>query len=98
MSMFLVQCHELNNKLIHECENLINSIVKRIYDVNMEEANYVIAEVKKITDAFQLAAKESHELVAYEAELEDIRTKKRAEIVGKYGELVEWVQLMYQYP
>jgi hypothetical protein len=52
MSMFLVQCHELNNKLIHECENLINSIVKRIYDVNMEEANYVIAEVKKITDAF----------------------------------------------
>ena len=27
MSMFLVQCHELNNKLIFICEKLINDIV-----------------------------------------------------------------------
>jgi hypothetical protein len=38
MSMFLVQCHELNEKLIHECEKLILAIVKRMYDVNVDEA------------------------------------------------------------
>lgn len=98
MSMFLVQCHELNNRLIHECEKLIEMIVKRIYDVNMEEANYVFQEVKKLTDAFQIHAKESHELVQYELELEEVRTKKKGEIVSRYTNLVEWVQLMYQYP
>ena len=73
-------------------------IVKRIYDVNMEEANYVFQEVKKLTDAFQIHAKESHELVQYELELEEVRTKKKGEIVTRYTNLVEWVQLMYQYP
>jgi hypothetical protein len=98
MSMFLVQCHELNNKLIHQCEELIDKIVFRIYTVNMEEASYVCTSVKLITDGFLISAKESDELVKFEADLEEIRTKKRTEIVNRYGELVEWVQLMYQYP
>ena len=38
MSMFLIQCHDLNNRLIHECNKLIDDIVKSIYDVNHEEA------------------------------------------------------------
>lgn len=38
MSMFLIQCHELNNTLIHECEQLIKDIVKRMYEVNLDEA------------------------------------------------------------
>lgn len=52
MSMFLIQCHELNNRLIHECEKLIEMIVKRMYDVNNEEAAYIIHEVKKIQESF----------------------------------------------
>ena len=72
--------------------------MKSIYDVNLDEATQVIAEVKRISDSFAAAAKESHELVEYEAGLEEVRTKTRGEIVAKYTNLVEWVQLMYQYP
>jgi len=98
MSMFLIQCHELNNRLIHECEKLIDSIVKRIYDVNNEEASFIIQEVKRIQEAFQVPAKESHELVQFEADCEEVRTKRRAEIQKRYHDLVEWVELMYDYP
>ena len=38
MSMFLIQCHELNNTLIKQCEKLISDIVKSMYDVNILEA------------------------------------------------------------
>lgn len=38
MNMFLVQCHELNNKLIHECEKLIDLILKNIFDKNNDLA------------------------------------------------------------
>ena len=38
MSMFLIQCHELNNRLIYECEELIKYIVKNMYEVNLDEA------------------------------------------------------------
>ena len=95
MSMFLIQCHELNNRLIYECEELVKYIVKNIYDVNLDEATQVIAEVKKITEAFSLTAKVSHELVEYEASLEEIRSVTRASIVSRYTSLIEWVDLMY---
>lgn len=98
MSMFLIQCHELNNRLIHECEKLIEGIIKRIYEVNMDEANYVIGEVKQITEKFSIGAKESADLVLFEAELTEVKEVRRHEIHKKYTDLVEWVQLMYQFP
>lgn len=98
MSMFLIQCHELNNRLIHECEKLIEGIIKRIYEVNMDEANYVIGEVKQITEKFSVGAKESADLVLFEAELTEVKDVRRGEIHKKYTDLVEWVQLMYQFP
>lgn len=98
MSMFLIQCHDLNNTLIHQCEQLIKDIVKNMYEVNLTEAQEVTAEVKKMQDKFQLPAKESDELVRYDADLEEFRSKTRSEIVSRYTNLVEWVQLMYQYP
>lgn len=64
----------------------------------MDEANYVIAEVKQITDKFGIGAKESADLVLFEAELNEIKEVRRHEIHKKYTDLVEWVQLMYQFP
>lgn len=32
MSMFLVQCEDLNNKLINECEELIRMMLSRVGD------------------------------------------------------------------
>jgi len=48
MSMFLIQCHELNNTLIHKCEQLIDSIIKKMYDTNIEEAGAILTSVKAI--------------------------------------------------
>ena len=42
-----------------------------------------------------MPAKESSELVEFEAQLEEFRNKTKGEVVAKYTNLVEWVQLMY---
>ena len=89
--MFLIQCHDLNNTLVHQCEKLINDIVKNMYDVNLAEANDVTQEVKKMHEKFQQEAKESDDLVRFEIELEEFRSKTRGEIVAKYTQLVVWV-------
>ena len=98
MSMFLIQCHDLNNRLILECERLVETIVKRIYDDNLDEATQVIAEVKLIGEEFNKKAEESHEWVQYEAVLQEVQSKKRGEIISRYNNLIEWLELMYSYP
>ena len=98
MSMFLIQCHELNNRLILECERLVETIVKKIYDDNLDEATMVITDVKMIGEDFNKKAEESHEWVAYEAVLQEVQSKKRGEIIARYNNLIEWLELMYSYP
>jgi vancomycin resistance protein YoaR len=98
MSMFLIQCHELNNRLILECERLVETIVKKIYDDNLDEATMVITDVKMIGEDFNKKAEESHEWVAYEAVLQEVQSKKRGEIITRYNNLIEWLELMYSYP
>jgi hypothetical protein len=49
MSMFLVQCEDLNNKLINECEELIRMMLSRIGDyVQGDLAQKVQHEVRTI--------------------------------------------------
>ena len=98
MSMFLIQCHELNNHLVHACEKLIDTIVKKMFDTNSEEASLIIGEVKRIQEAFTNKTEKSEELVQFEEYLDEVRNKKRIEIVNRYSDLIQWVQLMYEYP
>ena len=48
--MFLVECSELNQKLIEICEKLIQKILKKIEDlITYEQANNVVSQVRNIT-------------------------------------------------
>jgi hypothetical protein len=58
----------------------------------------VIAEVKLIGEEFNKKAEESHEWVQYEAVLQEVQSKKRGEIISRYNNLIEWLELMYSYP
>ena len=91
LSMFLVQCHELNNRLIHECEKLIDTILKHVYDTNQEEASWVINQVRLITDNFSARTDDSAQLVAFEDYLGEVSTSIKQMIVQRYQDLIMWV-------
>lgn len=38
-----------------------------------------------------MKASDTDDLVRFEANLEEVRSKKRGEIVAKYTELIEWI-------
>jgi len=53
MSMFLVECSDLNEKLVTICEELIKKILKKIEDyVFVEQALKVSSEVRTMTTKF----------------------------------------------
>ena len=62
--MFLVECSELNQKLIEICEKLIQKILKKIEDlITYEQANNVVSQVRNITGKFSEKAETSSVLV-----------------------------------
>ena len=69
-----------------------------MFDTNSEEASQIINDVKRIQEAFTNKTEKSEELVQFEEYLDDVRNKKRTEIVNRYSDLILWVQLMYEYP
>ena len=98
MSMFLIKCHDLNNYLVHACEKLIDSMVKKMFETNSEEASQIINDVKRIQEMFTNKTDKSKELVQFEEYLKDVETRRKQEIHNRYGDLIEWVKLMYEYP
>ena len=76
MSMFLVECSELNQKLIEICEKLIQKILKKIEDlITYEQANNVVSQVRNITGKFSERAETSAVLVESEGYFEDVKNQ-----------------------
>jgi len=76
MSMFLVECSELNQKLIEICEKLIQKILKKIEDlITYEQANNVVSQVRNITGKFSENAETSALLVENEGYFEDVKNQ-----------------------
>ena len=48
MSMFLVECNELNQNLIIKCEQLIDRILRKVYDYIVEQSSSVSNEIRTI--------------------------------------------------
>lgn len=99
MSMFLVECHELNENLVVICKNMITKILKKTEEhVYQETAMRIQAEIRNMSTTFQQKAEISSDLVAYEKYLEDTRNHKRAEIINQYTDLVEWLMMLMKHP
>lgn len=74
MSMFLVECNELNEELIVMCEKLIKKILKKVEDlITLEQATQVTSQVRTMTQKFSERAETSSLLVEYEGYLEDVK-------------------------
>lgn len=74
MSMFLVDCGELNQKLIVMCEDLIKKILKKVeYLITYEQATSVTTQVRNMATKFSDKAETSALLVENESFLEDVK-------------------------
>lgn len=99
MSMFLIQCEDLNNKIITECDELIRLMLSRIGEyVQSDLATKVTADVRNIKAEFAKTTKTTKELVIAEQYIESVRTKQRMEIVDSYNDMVDWLRFLYKYP
>jgi len=94
--MFLVECGDLNEKLVTICEELIKKILKKIEDyVFVEQALKVSSDVRTMTTKFQDKADSSKDLVDFEDYLEDIKNQQRQTILNQYYDLIEWLMMLY---
>jgi hypothetical protein len=83
MSMFLVECNDLNENLIKMCENFIKKILAKIeYLITYEQATHVSGQVRNMTTTFANRAETSSLLVEYEGYLEDVKNLQRQAIVS----------------
>ena len=99
MNMILIDCVDLNKKLVSELEELIFIILSRASDFVFQESSAAITtSVKAINESFQAKADSSKKLVAMEKELDEIKLVKRQQLVNEYNELVEWLMLIYNHP
>jgi hypothetical protein len=99
MSMFLVECHELNEKLVEICKHMITKILKKTEEfVYQDTAQKIQAEIRNMSTQFQQKAENSSDLVTYEKYLEDSRNLKRGEIINQYTDLVEWLMMLMKHP
>ena len=99
MSMFLVECSDLNEQLVTMCEKLISKLLKAVHDhIFTTCSTNLRTEVLDITNKFQEKADTSKLLVKNEEYLEMVKTKKRGEIEQLYYDFIAWLMLLYKFP
>lgn len=99
MSMFLVECETLNDDLVKECDEIITLMLNKIAEyVQVDLATRVSSEVRTIQQKFSEKASTTKELVAASEYLEDVKNKKRNEIVKDYNDVMDWMYFLYNYP
>lgn len=78
MNMFLIDCADLNNKLVHECELLIDRILARAAEqVFTESASNITNRVKSMQENFTIKPDTSKKLVFMEKQLDDVRINQK---------------------
>lgn len=78
MNMILIDCVDLNNKLVTELDELILIILTRASDFVFQESSaQITASVKAINESFQTKADTSKKLVMMEKELDEIKLIKK---------------------
>lgn len=95
MSMFLVECSDLNEKLVTICKDMITKILKKTEDfVYSETATKLQSEIRNMNTQFTVKADTSSDLVLSEKFLEDSKNSNRTAIITQYLDLVEWLMML----
>lgn len=99
MSMFLVECSDLNENLVTICKNMITKILKKTEDyVYQETASRLQSEIRNMNTEFTKKADTSADLVQGEKFLEDSKNQRKNEIIAQYTDLVEWLMMLQKQP
>lgn len=99
MSMFLVECSDLNENLVTICKNMIHKILKKTEEfIYNETAQRLQGEIRNMNTTFTQKADTSADLVISEKFLDDSKNIKRIEIVNQYLDLVDWLMMLQKQP
>ena len=99
LNMFLIECGELNEALISECESLINSLLDRIQRLIFhEKAPRISSEIKQIQDKLVSKADTSKSLVDLEKFRDEIENVKREQLYTDYKDLIDWLMMLKTHP
>jgi hypothetical protein len=99
MSMFLVECSELNETLVNICKSLITKILNKTEEfVYNETATKLQQDIRTMSTTFTQKAETSAELVISERYLEDQKNIKRSEMIHSYLDLVDWLMMFHKQP
>ena len=99
MSMFLVNCEELNNKLISDCESIVNEMLGKIADyVQIDLAPQIVQSVRNIKAKFAERVSTTRELVDALDYLDEAKQKEQKNIIINYNDMMEWLRFLYKYP
>ena len=94
MNMFLVDCHELNEKLIDDCNDLIAELERTIADNLKEQADRMLEEYDGIQKKLNQKLDTEEILVETEQFLSNLKDVKKDEFVARYQDLLEWLLML----
>ena len=94
MNMFLVDCKDINEKLIKECNELIAELERTISKNLREKADQMIFDYSNLTAKINQKGDNEDLLVATEKALAELKDVKKDEFVARYQDLLEWLMML----
>eukprot|EP01022_Parablepharisma_sp_SALTPOND_P023040 TRINITY_DN476_c0_g1_i1.p1 TRINITY_DN476_c0_g1~~TRINITY_DN476_c0_g1_i1.p1 ORF type:complete len:4333 (+),score=667.47 TRINITY_DN476_c0_g1_i1:7842-20840(+) len=94
MNMFLVDCREINEKLLNECSDLIAELENTIAQDLKERANKLLEDYEEIHKKLNQKLDTEEILVETEQFLNQLKEVKKDEFVGQYQDLLQWLLML----
>lgn len=96
MNMFLVDCREINNKLINECNSHIAQLEKSLSEDLKEKADKLLSDYEGIHKKLNQRLDTEEILVDTELFLGQLKDHKKDEFIANYQDLVQWLNLILE--
>ena len=96
MSMFLVECSQLNEALVKICKEMIGKILKRTEDfVYNETATTLSNNIRNMSNEFNKKSDTSADLVVAEQYFETSKSQQRSQLVNQFFDLIDWLSMLH---
>ena len=95
MSMVRVDCTEINNHLVEECEGLIDTLLKATAESIQDKANNIIKRFEEIRSDLTGKSESADRLVRVEEFIELARAELLVNLNNEFQDLVKWVSMLY---
>jgi len=94
MNMFLVDCREINEKLLNDCLDLIGDLERTIADDLKDRADKLLEEYEVIQKKLNQKLDTEEILVEVEQFLNLLKESKKDEYVNNYQDLLQWLMML----